>query len=444
MAAGGALPPDGEGWQAEPRAATEPPPRGILRPAGPRPSCPERTDVSPARLSQLFSNVGHSYSHVLMLLYPTVVLALEPEMGMGYGELLVLMTPGNVLFGFGALPAGWLGDRWSTLGMMVVFFVGMGASAVVTGLASSPAGLAVGLALVGLFASIYHPVGMAWLVRSAPAPGRALGQNGVFGSLGLASAALVAGTLTGLVHWRAAFLVPGAVSILTGLALLAAWRAGRVTDRHGAPAPRPPPRRDAMVRAFVVLSVTMLCTGLVYNSIAAALPKVLVERVPGLTGGSPAGAGLLVSAVYLLAMGMQVVGGHLADRYPMRDAYVLAFVLQAPVLLVAAWLSGPALYAAVAGAVLLGTVSIPVENALLSHYSPERWRGTAFGAKFVLALGVSAIGVPIVAFLRDSTGDFRWFFVLLSALAALVALAALLLPRDRPDRLPGPAVTVDR
>lgn len=389
---------------------------------------------SPARLSRLFSNVGHSLSHVHMLLYPTVVLALEREMGRSYGELLVLMTPGNVLFGLGALPAGWLGDRFGSLGMMVVFFTGMGASAVVTGLASTPVGLAVGLAHVGLFASIYHPVGMAWLIRSAPSPGRALGQNGVFGSLGLASAALVAGTLTDLVHWRAAFLVPGAVSILVGIALLLCWRLGLVTDREAAPVRGPPPRREAVWRAFVVLSVTMLCTGLVYNSIAAALPKVLAERVPMLTGGTPAGAGLLVSAVYLLAMGMQIVGGHLADRHSMRDAYLLVFAAQAPILLLAAGLSGPPMFAAVTGAVLLGTVSIPVENALLSHYSPERWRGTAFGAKFVLALGVSALGVPLVAFLRDATGDFRWFFALLAALAAVVAVAALLLPRDRPVR----------
>jgi len=399
---------------------------------------------SPARLAQAFSNVGHSASHILMLLYPTVVLTLESEMKMEYGELLVLMTLGNVLFGFGALPAGWLGDRWSTLGMMVVFFTGMGASAVLTGLQSTPLGLTIGLALIGLFASIYHPVGMAWLVRNAPNRGRALGFNGVFGSLGLASAALVAGALTDLVHWRAAFIVPGLASVLIGVALLGCWRAGLVTDRHAAVAPGKTPHRGAMVRAFLVLSVTMLCTGLIYQSMAAALPKILAERASGLTGGTTVGAGLLVSAVYFLAMGMQVLGGHLADRHSMRNVYLLAFVVQAPLVLAAAHLSGLPMFGLLAATVLLGTVSIPVENSLLSHYSPEKWRGTAFGAKFVLALGVSALGVPLVAFIHAATGEFYWYFVLLAAFAAVVAVAALLLPQDRPTRVAEPVVTVDR
>ena len=106
---------------------------------------------SSAKLSIAFSQIGHSFSHIFMLLYPTVVLALEKEFHQSYGELLVLMTLGNVLFGVAALPAGWLGDRWSTLGMMVVYFFGLGAAAIFTGFMSTKSGLVVGLALIGLF-----------------------------------------------------------------------------------------------------------------------------------------------------------------------------------------------------------------------------------------------------------------------------------------------------
>ena len=58
---------------------------------------------------------------------------------------------------------------------MVVFFVGTGGAAIATGSAGSPAALAFGLAAIGLFGSIYHPVGTAWLVRNAANRGRALG-----------------------------------------------------------------------------------------------------------------------------------------------------------------------------------------------------------------------------------------------------------------------------
>lgn len=398
-----------------------------------------------ARLAQGFSNVGHSYAHIMMLLYPTVVIALETELRMSYGELLMLMLPGNLLFGAAALPAGWLGDRWSTQGMMVTFFVGMGAAAVLTGFMSTASGLLVGLTLIGLFAAIYHPVGMSWLVRNAENRGKALGFNGVFGSLGLASAALIAGVLTDAIHWRAAFIVPGVVSIATGLALLFFIRAGLVHDRHPEAKPKTaPPHRGAMVRAFVVLSVTMLCTGLVYQSMSTAFPKVLAERLPDLTGGTAAGAGVMVSIVYFLAMGLQLLGGHLADRHSMRNVYILTYALQVPLLALAAYVSGLPLYFALMATALLGTVTIPVENSLLSHYSPAKWRGTAFGAKFVLALGVSALGVPIVAGIHAATGEFYWYFVLLASLAIVVVVAGWLLPQDKPARVTGPAVTVDR
>lgn len=397
-------------------------------------------------LSQTFSNVGHSFSHIMMLLYPTVVIALESELGMGYGELLVLMTLGNVLFGAGALPAGWLGDRWGTLWMMVVFFVGIGLSAILTGLMSSPVGLVVGLALIGLFASIYHPVGMAWLVRTASSRGKALGINGVFGSLGVASAALIAGALTDAIHWRAAFIVPGVLAILIGIALAVCIRTGHVTDQAAETiVPTPTPHRHAMMRAFVALSITMMCTGLIYISMSTALPKIFAERVVDLTGGTAGGAGLLASLVYFMAMAAQLLGGHLADRYSLRNVYMLAFVVQAPLLFLAAYLSGLPVFAVITATVLLSTMAIPVENSLLSHYAPEKWRGTAFGAKFVLALGVSALGVPLVAVIYGLTGEFFWYFIVLAALSATIAVASLLLlPQDKPARVAEPAVVTER
>lgn len=395
--------------------------------------------ASSASISQWFSQIGHSFSHIFMLLYPTVVLALEPEMGMSYGELLVLMTLGNVLFGVAALPAGWLGDRWSAAGMMVLFFVGTGAASILTGLTSGPLGLAAGLSLIGLFASIYHPVGMAWLVRNAVNRGRALGVNGVFGSLGVASAALIAGVLTDFISWRAAFIVPGVVAVGCGVALWLLVRAGRVQDTRADVKPQAyRPTRNAMVRAFVVLSVTMLCTGLVFQSLSTAMPKIFAERLAGLTGGTAAGAGLLVSAVYLLGMAGQFTGGYLADRYSLRHLYGLMYVIMVPTMLLAATLSGLPLFAAVTMAVLLNTLGIPVENTLLSRYSPEKWRATAFGAKFVLNLGVAALGVPLVAVIRDATGDFYWYFVIMAVLAAVIVVAALALPAEREEAAPQP------
>jgi MFS family permease len=148
-----------------------------------------------ATVALVFAGVGHFFAHLLMLLYPTAVLVIEGPWAMSYGDLLSLSLGGFVLFGLGALPAGWLGDRWSTERMMVVFFVGTGAAAIATGLTGSPITLALGLSAIGLFGSIYHPVGTVWLIRNDANRGRALGWNGISGSIGLAAAPFVAGAL---------------------------------------------------------------------------------------------------------------------------------------------------------------------------------------------------------------------------------------------------------
>jgi MFS transporter, FSR family, fosmidomycin resistance protein len=385
---------------------------------------------SPA-LAQAFSNVGHSYSHILTILYPTVVLALEREWGISYGELIALLFAGQILFGVAALPAGWLGDRWSTLGMMVVFFIGSGAAAACTGLANNTFQVALGLALIGTFASIYHPVGMSWLVRAAVNRGRALGINGIFGSVGLAIGPMIAGALTDLVSWRAAFIVPGVTAMIVGVALAIAWAMGAVADAKADVTPRPEPARGDVVRAFFILSLTMMCSGLIGSAYTVMLPKVFAERMPAVTSGGTFGAGTLVTVVYLFAAMAQYVGGRLSDRIAMRRVYLAGFAIQAPLLLVSVLVDGWSLLGLTVLMVFANYTTIPAENGLLAHFTPGKWRGTAYGAKFVLALGVAATAIPLIAYVHDTTGGFGQLYLLLGGLACVVGLCALFLPNDR-------------
>jgi FSR family fosmidomycin resistance protein-like MFS transporter len=388
-----------------------------------------------AALAQGFSNIGHAYAHILTILYPTVVLALEPEWGMSYGELIQLMLWGQILFGVAALPTGWLGDRWSAVGMMVVYFVGTGAAAVLSGFARTPLELGIGLTLIGLFASIYHPVGMAWLIRTAVNRGRALGANGMYGAVGLAIAPLIAGVLTDQISWRAAFIIPGGSCMAIGLALLVAWRLGYIEEARNDLKPLPEPSRGDVVRAFFVLSLTMTCVGLIGQAFSVILPKLFTERLPDIAGDTT-GAGTLVMIVYLFAAMAQLVGGRLADRFPMRSVYIVMFLLQAPVLFLAAALTGWPLLGMSIAMVFINVAALPAENGLLARYTPGNWRATAYGAKFVLALGVSASAIPLSGWIFDTTGGFFWLFILLGALAAIVFAAAFLLPSDRTPARP--------
>ncbi|MGC2518833.1 MAG: MFS transporter, partial [Burkholderiales bacterium] len=174
--------------------------------------------MTASRRITLFLNLGHALDHLLMLIFPTVVLAMSAELGRGYAELLPLSLGGFICFGAFSIPAGWLADRWNRFGMMLVFFFGIGAAGILTGFAGGPAEIALGLTLIGVFAAIYHPVGIAMLVANQPNVGRTLGVNGVYGNAGVAFSALIAGALAENVGWRAAFIVPGVLALAAGVA----------------------------------------------------------------------------------------------------------------------------------------------------------------------------------------------------------------------------------
>ena len=105
--------------------------------------------------------------HMFAAFYFIIVLSIEKEWGLNYDELISLWTLGALLIGIGALPAGWLSDRWSRSSMMVIMFLGMGISSILCGLSNEKYLLFVGLSFLGLSCSIYHPVGIAWVVNSS-------------------------------------------------------------------------------------------------------------------------------------------------------------------------------------------------------------------------------------------------------------------------------------
>lgn len=391
----------------------------------------------------VFSNLAHYYNHVIMLLFPTVALVLENEWGWSFGDLLSLSFLGYLAYGVAALPAGWIADRWSTRGMLAIYLLGTGAVTILAGFAQTPWQLGAGLTAMGLFASIYHPVGTSFIVRHAVNRGKALGANGVFGTIGVATAALIASTLTDGWGWRMAFMVPGIVCLITGVFFVLFTEPepkGQANKNNGTEA-APLDRRD-IVRAFTILAVTMTCAGFIAQGFLVALPKVFSEQVTLFASEGISGTGILVTFALLIGASGQLVGGYLADRYSIKSVYLGMYVLMIPVAVTAGFLVDAPLVAAAALLQLTLSSSLPAENCLVARFCPDGWHARAYGVKFVLALGVASLAVPLTGIIRDQTGSFVIFFLAIASFAATIAVFAAFLPDPRSTSETGTASTL--
>lgn len=390
---------------------------------------PEQTSSA---LAIGFCWAGHALMHILGGLYLTVILVLEKDWQLGYDELLRLWTLGSLLIGVGAPLAGWLGDRWSEVRMLAVFFLLSGAGALIAGFSTGETGLWIGLAVMGLGCSIFHPVGMAMTVRHAETGGRSMAWFGISGSIGVALAGIIAGVLAGWQGWRAAFLVPGVVSLALGVAFYALAVLGFVGDRGtGDARPQAQPSRGDVVRAFLILTVTMTAGGMIANCMQIALPKLLELQLGSWLGSGVAGIGGLVTVINLTATLPQMLGGHLADRQSLKRVYLGALGMQTVMMLILASVGGLAVIAVASLVLMTMQIQAPAENLLLARYTPGRNRGAVFGARYVLSFGIGPLSVQMAAYFFGRFGGFDSLYLTLGGFAVCGVLAALLLPDER-------------
>ena len=342
-------------------------------------------------------------------------------------------TAGLVAFGAFALLAGWLGDKWSREGMMSVFFLGIGASTFATGFADTPLQIGAGLLAIGVFAAIYHPVGLAMVVEGRGRTGIPIAVNGIYGNMGVALAALVTGVLIDLVSWRAAFFVPGAVSIAVGLAWMLFLRGGPVVAPPSVAEAKPAvqsdtaPTRAVLIHVFAIIFFTTALGGLVFQSTTFALPKVFDERLADLAG-SATEVGGYAFATFTAAAFAQLLVGWLVDNYSIRWVFVGVAACQA--LLFAAMIHADGLLAffIAVGFMLAVFGQIPINDVLIGRIAKNEWRARAFAARYLVTFAVAATALNLIGWLHGSWG-FEALFIVLAVAATAILCGAFMLPK---------------
>ena len=364
--------------------------------------------------------------HMFAAFYFVIILSLEQEWNFTYNELISLWTLGALLIGLGALPAGWLSDKWSRSFMMVIMFFGMGFSSILCGLSNEKFLLFLGLSLLGLSCSIYHPVGIAWVVNSSDKKGRALGINGIFGGIGIGSGAFIAGLLIKYFDWKVAFILPGIVSIFVGIILFIfiinkhiSFQNIKSENLHHSNS-----SNDLILIASIML-FSMFSLGLTFQIMQTSIPKVFDIRIQNL---STFAIGGIIGVIYCIAGLMTLVGGIMADKFSLKKIYVIGIAAQVPCFFCIAYFTGLPLMIVCLIATMFNSSILPTENILLAKFTPEKHHGLIYGFKFIIAFGSAPIAVFLISKIYEKTQEFTNLFYICSILMLLVTLAVLFLP----------------
>jgi MFS family permease len=375
---------------------------------------------SQKRLQIGFLNWAHAIDHFVLGIYPTVVIGLEVVYRRPYSELIALATAMFVAFGVFSLPAGWLADRWSRRNMMVAFYVGCGLALFAAAAAPSLSVMAAALFGLGVFAAIYHPVGMAMLIEISQARGRTLAFNGVCGNLGVALAAGITGVLASWLGWRAAFAVPAVLCVATGVAYW--WL---IADDTHTIAARKKTAEVALTRRtaltmFLLFIVISIMSGLVFNTVLVALPKLVDEQIGD--GANLTVVGGLATAVFMCGALAQIAVGRLVERFSAPLLFAAVVTAQFFGILASAHATGPALLLALAVSMAAIYGQVTVGDIVVARFTADAWRGRIYSVRYFLNFPSSAVAVGLIALLHDR-GGFALVLGVIAACAGVVVVS---------------------
>ena len=391
------------------------------------------------RVRFLLLNLGHFLDHFFMLVFASAAaLTLIKKWDMSYSELIPYATPGFVAYAIFSLPSGWLADRWTRDAMMTIFFVGIGLAAIATSFADSPIQIGIGLTFIGVFAAIYHPVGIALVIEGHSRTGVPLAINGIFGNIGVGSAALITGFLIDNMSWRAAFVLPGVISVAAGIfhhfiskkirkeeIIKDILPAGFSHDEYG---------RSIIVRVLIIVFVSTAIGGLIFQATTFTLPKIFDERLNELANSATA-VGWYAFLVFGVAAFGQIIVGWLIDRYSVRNVFVIVAVIQTVIFSIMPGQSGS--NALILSFLFMFAVfgQVPINDVLVGRVTKNEWRSRVLSVRYVLTFSLTGLAIPAISWIHGNMG-FDALFYFLAGGATLILLSVILLPRLKSITIP--------
>ena len=383
-------------------------------------------------LPDMYINIGHFLDHFMMLIFAKAAFDAGRHFGLSYDEIIIYGTLGLFLFGAAAPLAGWLADKYSRSLIIIIYPFGVSLGAFLCFLSSSPIMLGFSIGVIGFFAAIFHPVGIAMLIRDSNKVGVRLGVNGVWGNMGVAAAPVLTGFIILNSNWQLSFLVPSIICLIFGIAQLRGFKEIDIKEEK-----TKQKTSNGLVEGWkiVLLSLTMttLAGGFIFGSLTFLIPRIFEVNLSGISVDI-AITGLLAGIVYAIASLSQVGVGYLIDRYSPKIILGFVGIGQFFLIYLSSLYIDYALFFVMLMAMFFVFGQVPITDAILVRYVDDQWRARILSVKFLINLCAGASVLPLVSLFLGYGYTFSDLLTILSCLAIFVVISAYMLPKIKDNK----------
>ena len=383
-------------------------------------------------LPDMYINIGHFLDHFMMLIFAKAAFDAGRHFGLSYDEIIIYGTLGLFLFGAAAPLAGWLADKYSRSLIIIIYPFGVSLGAFLCFLSSSPIMLGFSIGIIGFFAAIFHPVGIAMLIRDSNKVGIRLGVNGVWGNMGVAAAPVLTGFIILNSNWQLSFLVPSLICLIFGIAQLRGFKEIDIKEEK-----TKQKISNGLVEGWkiVLLSLTMttLAGGFIFGSLTFLIPRIFEVNLSGISVDI-AITGLLAGIVYAIASLSQVGVGYLIDRYSPKIILGFVGIGQFFLIYLSSLYIDYALFFVMLMAMFFVFGQVPITDAILVRYVDDQWRARILSVKFLINLCAGASVLPLVSLFLGYGYTFSDLLTILSCLAIFVVISAYMLPKIKDNK----------
>ncbi|MDC1134356.1 MFS transporter [Alphaproteobacteria bacterium] len=385
-------------------------------------------------IPDLYLNIGHLLDHFMMLIFAKAAFDAGREFGLSYEEIIVYGTLGVVLFGAAAPLAGWLADKYSRAILITVYPFGLSLGAMLAAFSSSTEMLGISLGVVGFFAAIYHPVGIAMITKRPGKVGLRLGINGVWGNMGVALAPILTGLLIAFADWRLGFIIPALMCLSFGISQLFAFieldetrpQTAKMKNNKSVSV-----LTEGWQTVLLCLSIVTLSGGFIFGSLTFLIPRIFEVNMLQISN-DVAITGLLAGLVYAIASFSQIGTGWLVDKVPPKFVLSAMGLGQLIFIYIASQSSDYGLLFIMLAAMIFVFGQVPITDVILVKYVKDSWRGRVLSIKFMVNLSAGASVLPITSILLKNGYDFSFVLQCLALMSISVIIAGLLLPNKLP------------